>query len=423
MKIELSHTRRIALGFTTGLLILIFVGIVSIHSTREFIRSALVTAQSHHVMTAIENLLEDTASAESEARGYVITGREPYLARYKQSMSEVEGDFQDLRNCVIDATGRQRLEKLEQLTQQRLERLRQTVETRKLEGLEAVMNISGPGKLLMESIRQVVASFNAQEQRLLTTRDEQTRTLGRQTILVVILGSLFAIVLTAVSTMVLMADMAHRERLEREVLDISEREQRRIGQDLHDGVCQHLTGIALLCRSHQQRLEAMAPSEAPGAERITNLINEGIEQTRCVTHGLHPVENDPSGLMEALQELANGVHAAAQLACRFECREPVLIPDQLTATHLYRIAQEAVQNAIRHAQPTTITIQLVAGEAAITLTVTDDGRGLPAQRTKRGLGLEIMNYRAHTLGAKLTIERGTERGMVVRCVLPRNALT
>jgi signal transduction histidine kinase len=118
----------------------------------------------------------------------------------------------------------------------------------------------------------------------------------------------------------------------------------------------------------------MAPSEVPGAERITNLINEGIEQTRCVTHGLHPVENDPSGLMEALQELANGVHAAAQLACRFECRELVLIPDQLTATHLYRIAQEAVQNAIRHAQPTTIIIQLVADGAAITLTVTDDGR-------------------------------------------------
>ena len=124
--------------------------------------------------------------------------------------------------------------------------------------------------------------------------------------------------------------------------------------------------------------------------------------------------------MVALQELVNGVHLSDQLACRFECPEPVLIPDQMAATHLYRIAQEAVQNAIRHAQPTVITIRLESDEPAITLSITDDGCGLPAQPPKRGLGLEIMNYRAHTLGAKLAVRHGAEGGTVVRCVLPRS---
>jgi len=423
MKIEFSLKRKIVLGYSTGLLILIMVGIVSIHSTREFTRAAVIVAESHHVMTAIENMLEDVVSAESEARGYVITGNERYLALYQQALGEVAGDFNDLRSSILDAAGRPGLDRLETLARLRLERLKTTVETRQLEGFEAAVGIAGPGKQAMDALRQAVSEINAQEQQLLTAHDQQAQTLGRLTILVVILGSLIAIVLAAVSTVVLTSDVTHRERLEREVLDISEREQRRIGQDLHDGVCQHLTGIALLCRSHEQKLEATAPGEAPDAARITSLLNEGIEQTRSVTHGLHPVEGEPSGLMAALQELADGVHATGQVACQFACPAPVLIADQLAATHLYRIAQEAVQNAIRHAQPTSVIIQLAADDGAITLTITDDGRGLPPRRLRRGLGLEIMRYRANTLGAQFTIGRGSERGTVVSCVIPRQALS
>jgi signal transduction histidine kinase len=422
MKIELSLSRKIALGFMMGVMILIFVGIVSYYGIREFTRSAAVVTQSHRVMTTIQETLGDVVSAESEVRGFIITGDERYLTLYKVALDEVENDLVRLRNLVTDVTIHARLDNLERLTRDRLDRLKKTVTIRRLEGLEGAVVAAGPGKKLMDELRTVIYGIEDIENQLVSKREQETRSLALRVTLVIVLGSLFAILLAAFSTVVLSVDVAHRERLEREVLEISEREQRRIGQDLHDGVCQHLTGIALLCRSLQQKLTDRLAPEASEAVRITGLINEGIEQTRRVTHGLHPVANEPSGLMVALQELANGVHASDQLDCQFECPEPVLIPDQIAATHLYRIAQEAVQNAIRHAKPTALTLRLESTEAASTLTITDDGCGLPPQRTGAGLGLEIMNYRASTIGAKLAVGPGAERGTVVCCVLPRDAL-
>ena len=190
---------------------------------------------------------------------------------------------------------------------------------------------------------------------------------------------------------------------------------------MHDGVCQHLTGISLFCRSLQQKLTDRSAPEAAAAERITGLINEGIEQTRLVTRGLSPVGDDPGGLLPALHELAGGVQDAGGPECRVECPAPPAIPDRATATHLYRIAQEAVQNAIRHAHPTTILIRLTAGAGTLVLSVTDDGSGIPAHRPRKGLGLEIMAHRAHSIGATLDVRHGDARGTVVTCTLSRPA--
>lgn len=423
MKMEISLSRKIAFGFAIGLLILIVIGVASYRNTREFAESTAVVAQSHRVMTMLSATLEDIVSAESEVRGYIITGDEHYLKLYRQAVGDIEGDFKELRSSVVDESIRRRVNDLALLTRKRLERLQTTVTTRKLEGFEAAQEATGPGKKLMDELRQAIDDINAMENRLLNERKTRAEALASETILVVILGSLFAVIFAAASTVVLTTDIAHRERLEREVLEISEREQRRIGQDLHDGVCQHLTGIALLSRSLQQKLADRSAAEATEATRITDLINEGIEQTRRVTHGLSPVVNDPSGLMLALQELTGSVSGVDKLTCLFECPEPVPVPNQTVATNLYRIAQEALQNAIRHARPTTITITLKADDDTITLTVADDGCGLPAKRPNRGMGLEIMNYRAHTIGGRLEVQRGMERGTVVTCTLPKDSLT
>ncbi len=422
MRIELSLSRKIAIAIAIGLLVLIAIGVVSYRSIHEFVRSAAIVTQSQAILTFLGQVESDIVTAESEARGYVISGDERYLTLYQTARDEVESDLRQLQQLVIDPEIRRLVNEMERLIRERLERLKKTVAIRKLEGIEAVVVVAGPGKKVMDEVRRVIMSIEDKEEKLLKDRDQQARMMANRTTLIIVLGSLLAILLAAFSTIIIIADIAHRERLEREVLEISEREQRRIGQDLHDGVCQHLTGISLLCRSLQQKLGERAAAEAAAAERITHLINEGIEQTRRVTQGLHPVASEPGGLMLALQALAASVHGVDQLTCTFDCPAPIAIPDQMIATHLYRIAQEAVQNAIRHARPNTIIIRLLADEERIAMLVSDDGLGLPAERPRKGLGLEIMAYRANTLGARLEIRPGAERGTVVRCILPREAL-
>jgi len=228
-----------------------------------------------------------------------------------------------------------------------------------------------------------------------------------------------AVILVGASIVLLGRHIDQRELLEKEVLEISEREQRRIGQDLHDGVCQQLTAISLLSRSLNQKLTGALASDAA---QITQLVNESIEQTRRVTRGLHPVPDEPTGLMLALRELVDRVAGAGNISCRFVCAQPVPIPDQAVATNLYRITQEALQNAIRHATPKDIEIALSRDDLTVRLTISDDGRGISLDRSKDGLGLEIMDYRARSIGATLEVSAREGGGTVVTCVLPVDSL-
>jgi signal transduction histidine kinase len=419
MHIALTLSRKIIAGFSLALLVTIAVGIVSYRNAANFIDSSDVVARTHRSIGLLQAVLADIVSAESEARGYVITGKEDFLTLYRKATRDAERNLRELKANVRDPANRQRLRELERLMRERLERLRVTLETRQLEGLEAVPRISGPGKALMDELREVALEIETRQRTLLDERDATARQLARRTIAMVIATGILATLVAAVGVVVLRADVMHRERLEREVLEISEREQRRIGQDLHDGLCQELTGVSLLSRSLQHQL---AGAPAADAAKVTQLVNDCIEQTRRVTRGLHPVPDEPMGLQLALAELAASVTATARVPCRLECPHPVPIPAQIAATNLYRIAQEAVQNALRHAGATQIAIGLRLDEQAITLTVADDGCGLPETRTRRGLGLDIMDYRADSMSAHLTLTRAESGGTIVTCVLPRSAI-
>jgi signal transduction histidine kinase len=155
-------------------------------------------------------------------------------------------------------------------------------------------------------------------------------------------------------------EIAERERLESELLDVSEREQRRIGQDLHDGLCQHLAGTALAAQVVSDKLAAQRPIDARDATNVVELIEEGIALARGMAKGLHPVEMNADGLMQSLQEFSGTTSDLFRVSCRFECDSPVLIHDERAAEHLYRIAQEAVGNAIKHGKADNIVIQLSA---------------------------------------------------------------
>ncbi len=214
-------------------------------------------------------------------------------------------------------------------------------------------------------------------------------------------------------------DVTEREQLERALLDISAREQRRIGQDLHDGLGQHLTGIAFMAKVHEAKLAENAMSHAADAAKIVKLVNEAIHKTRELARGLLPVVSDARGLMSALQLWAAEVEDLFGISCRFECETDVLIHDDAMATHLYHIAQEAVNNAIKHGQTRNVLIRLSAEDGWGTLLISDDGTGIPDDHsTNHGMGLHIMSYRAGMIGGRLDVCRNLTRGTCVNCMFP-----
>jgi len=219
-------------------------------------------------------------------------------------------------------------------------------------------------------------------------------------------------------TAALKDEIAERERLERELLEISEREQHRIGQDLHDSLCQHLTGTMLAGQVLEEKLAARNLPEATEAGKVIELVEEGIVLSRKLAKGLYPVEMEADGLMLALEEYAATSSELFKVSCRFECDLPVLIHDPATAGHLFRIAQEAVGNAIKHGKAKNILICLDANEEGTMLSVKDDGAGLPEMPPKnRGMGLRIMAHRSSMIGGVFSARRDETGGTLVTCEL------
>jgi PAS domain S-box-containing protein len=214
-------------------------------------------------------------------------------------------------------------------------------------------------------------------------------------------------------------DITERKHLEKTILEISAREQRRIGQDLHDGLGQHLTGIAFMSKVQEQKLMEKGLPEAGDAAKIVNLVNEAINKTRELARGLLPVVSDAQGLMSALQQWAGEVEDLFAISCRFQCLTPVLIHDDTVATHLYYIAQEAVNNAIKHAHTRQIVIRLAADQHQGALTIQDDGHGIGSiVPGNKGMGLHLMNYRARMVGGSLEVQRVPTGGTKVTCLFP-----
>jgi PAS domain S-box-containing protein len=219
-------------------------------------------------------------------------------------------------------------------------------------------------------------------------------------------------------------DITERRRLERALLDASSREQRRIGQDLHDGLGQHLTGTAFMSKVLQQRLEEHDLPAAAEASKIVRLVNEAIEKTRELSRGLVPVVSDADGLMGSLQRFAGEVENLFSVSCRFVCDAPVLLDDVAAATHLFHIAQEAVSNAIKHGQASSIAIVLTAAGDTGRLSIEDNGLGFDrASANQGGMGLHIMGYRANMIGGSFDIKQTPDRapgttGTTVGCNFP-----
>ena len=215
-------------------------------------------------------------------------------------------------------------------------------------------------------------------------------------------------------------DISERKVLEREILEVSNREQHRIGNDLHDGLGQELTGVAMMLRGLTARIRRDFPSMVPDVDDIVALVNRSIYNTRTLAHGLSPVSLERGGLIPALRTLAARSRETYGLSISLRTRLQIpLRIDESAANHLFRIVQEALSNAMRHGRATRVTMQMSVDENAVRLSVHDDGRGLPAEGpSDSGLGLRTMRYRAHVIGGELTVTNHRHGGTIVRCSCP-----
>jgi len=215
-------------------------------------------------------------------------------------------------------------------------------------------------------------------------------------------------------------EIAERERLERDLLEVGERERRRLGYDLHDGLCQHLTGTAMAVHVLKEKLARRRLPEAEEAEKAVSLIEEGIQLSHSMAKGLQPVDIQSSGLMQALQDFARSTTELFKVSCRFECDSPVPFADVDAANQLYRIVQEATSNAIKHGRASRIVISLDVDEDGTTLRIADNGTGIrPMAQRPGGMGLKIMAQRAQLIGGRLTVSSNPQGGTVISCTLPQ----
>jgi len=221
----------------------------------------------------------------------------------------------------------------------------------------------------------------------------------------------------------IVTDVTERRRLEREVLHISEREQRRIAADLHDGVAQLLSGTVYLTSLLRDRLQDQVPDEAKQLGRILKFLDEALTHTRTLAQGLHPVPPGAGGLMLALETLAAQTLQVFRLPCRLHCPWAVCVRDDVLATHLYRIGQEAVTNAVKHSRASRLDIRLTNSGDNINLAIMDNGVGMPRQlqNKRKGMGLQIMDYRSRMIGGTLIIRPTPRGGTTVVCSAPKLA--
>jgi signal transduction histidine kinase len=218
-------------------------------------------------------------------------------------------------------------------------------------------------------------------------------------------------------------DISERKRLEAEIDKVSESERQRIGRDLHDGLGQSLTAIGYLASAVQTELARKAAPEAADMGKLVGQIQKTLRQAHEMARGLFPDVLMPGGIMPALEDLAHTTWDLFGIRCRVSGPRKTVIPDAAVARELYRIAQEAVNNAVRHSHGQRVWIRLQPRAHTLVLTVRDNGQGLRKRTLARtDMGLHIMQYRADIIGASLRVDSVRGKGTTVTCVLPLSPL-
>jgi len=220
----------------------------------------------------------------------------------------------------------------------------------------------------------------------------------------------------------LQREIIARKALEQKIAEVTEHERRRLGRELHDGLCQHLTGTTLKAQTVVGQLQGREKLGLENARQVVRLVDRGIEIARDIARGLFSSELEGEGLVSALEVLAKTTCHEHHIDCRFDCSAGLTVPAD-KSTQLYWIAREAVSNALAHGNPRRIVIRLMRANDHIELSVEDDGTGMPSSDARqRGIGLQVMKQRADLAGGRFRTERSGYGGVAVRCILSVNSL-
>ena len=211
-------------------------------------------------------------------------------------------------------------------------------------------------------------------------------------------------------------EIERRKALEREIVAVTERERERISQDLHDTVCQELSATAILLKSHAKNIEADNPKCAESLEEAAQNVNQNVGLARDLARNLRPFDFLPGGLISALRRLATRTNK--KVPCRCDCSQGIQVRDRNISVNLYRIAQEAVNNSLKHAEASHIIIGVQRRDNALVLYIRDDGAGFQPSKKGRGLGIHLMTYRADVVDGKLSIDTRPGRGTTITCQVP-----
>jgi len=215
----------------------------------------------------------------------------------------------------------------------------------------------------------------------------------------------------------LQTEIIERKRVEKEILEIVQTEQRRFGSQLHDGLCQDLAGIMMVMKSLTQKMERKQPLDVADLKKISDLLHGAVSQARDTARGLYPGELEANSLMYMLEELTAS-RSLSGVSCRFYCPEPILISKNDIATHFYKIAQEGIANAVQHGKAQVVEVSFVRNNGNIVLTVKDEGMGFREDfQSSKGIGLKIMKNRAHIIGASFQVEPNVPQGVILTCSL------
>jgi two-component system CheB/CheR fusion protein len=217
----------------------------------------------------------------------------------------------------------------------------------------------------------------------------------------------------------LVRDLSERRELQRQIIETSSEEQQRIGREIHDGLGQEMAAAAMMASALAAKLEGAGRPEAALARDVAAQVEQALKESKAVSRGLAPIGTKPEDLIEGLRTLTGQIERSGELTCSFRYDEELNVADPVTASNLYRIAQEALSNAVRHGKPSRIRLELTRREGQVQLTVRDNGRWVERRdRGGGGLGLQIMSYRAAMLGGTLTVRPLDEGGTLLQCNIP-----
>lgn len=432
------------------------VSLVTLQSTLRTIQDAEWINHTKELTSSLNRLLGIIGLDAASHRGYLMTGDEAFLEPHKDSRQEVAAELEKLRPLVASSPSQlAKLDRMALLIDERLSLADRHRELLRREGFEAVRERvrTGKGQRVLQEIFAIADEMAATEHSHLSARVQNSSASALSAQRAVIIGAVLTLTLSGIGLWALRRDqiasrtrqeelraseerlksfnsqleasvaertatleaamqtlrgeIAERQRLEEEILEMNERQQKRIGQDLHDDLGQQLTAISMLASQMSDDL-------------IADCASTSIQTMRNLAKSYFPIELERGGLVAALEDLAKRTRQIAKVQCDVAATADFLV-EKTAEIHLYRIAQESVSNSIKHGNATRIEIRCFCEGDHCLLTISDNGSGFvpPKEGTVSGMGLHLFQYRARLIGGSLTVDSGTGSGCTITCTIPR----